>query len=308
MESVDIKEFLKEQCGGDVCYLYPNPGNGGDNLIAAATYQVFDSLGINYRTINTRKEFDPKGKIILYSGGGNLVKRGKHAQRVISKYHKDAKKFILLPHTVDSHEDLLLELGKNVLLVAREKRTYEYLKKSAPGAQHFLSHDMAMLLDVNDALNYKSPGHLESTIRSILDYFISKDFSKSPAKPHKRLASIFIQLKLKTRLQNRKELNAFRQDPEMRDFQKPKDNIDISAVFTYGTHSKESVFTGAHEFLCFLNKFEVINTDRLHACIGAALLGKQVNFYANDYYKCEEVYNMSLKQFDNIAWKGNEEP
>ena len=48
MEIIDINMFLAEQSGQAECYCYPNPGNAGDTLIAAATYQLFDALGIQY--------------------------------------------------------------------------------------------------------------------------------------------------------------------------------------------------------------------------------------------------------------------
>lgn len=44
----------------------------------------------------------------------------------------------------------------------------------------------------------------------------------------------------------------------------------------------------------FLEEYKVVNTDRLHVAILASLLGKEVNFYPNSYYKNEAVYNYSL--------------
>lgn len=35
----------------------------------------------------------------------------------------------------------------------------------------------------------------------------------------------------------------------------------------------------------FLEEYKVVNTDRLHVAILASLLGKEVNFYPNSYYK-----------------------
>lgn len=70
--------FLKERCQGEVLYI-PNPGNAGDALIAAATYQVLDDLGINY-LIKRHKddmESDVSGRVVIYGGGGNLIAQSK---------------------------------------------------------------------------------------------------------------------------------------------------------------------------------------------------------------------------------------
>jgi exopolysaccharide biosynthesis predicted pyruvyltransferase EpsI len=59
------------------------------------------------------------------------------------------------------------------------------------------------------------------------------------------------------------------------------------------------------DILSVINKYNIVNTNRLHVCIGAALLGKQVNFYPNSYYKNESIFLMSLKdKFPNVRWCG----
>jgi exopolysaccharide biosynthesis predicted pyruvyltransferase EpsI len=51
-------------------YFLPNPGNAGDSLIAAATFQFFDKHSIVYEVV-TNDNFDSSGKIVAYGGGGN---------------------------------------------------------------------------------------------------------------------------------------------------------------------------------------------------------------------------------------------
>ena len=59
------------------------------------------------------------------------------------------------------------------------------------------------------------------------------------------------------------------------------------------------------DILSIINKYEVVSTNRLHVCIGAALLNKEVNLYPNSYYKNESIYLMSLKdKFPKVKWCG----
>ena len=42
---IDIKEYLSGFKNVEIDYI-ANPGNGGDALISAGTYQLFDSVGL----------------------------------------------------------------------------------------------------------------------------------------------------------------------------------------------------------------------------------------------------------------------
>ena len=54
-------------------------------------------------------------------------------------------------------------------------------------------------------------------------------------------------------------------------------------------------------FLAFVDRFDIIVTDRLHIAIAAAKLGKKVLALDNSYGKISSVYNYSLKnKFENI--------
>lgn len=87
-------------------------------------------------------------------------------------------------------------------------------------------------------------------------------------------------------------LNAFRSDQESILKMKPNPNNDIS-YNGYATKPLDG-------FLETLQKYNKINTDRLHVAIAAALLGKRVNFYPNSYYKNKAVFDYSLKKFPNV--------
>lgn len=86
-------------------------------------------------------------------------------------------------------------------------------------------------------------------------------------------------------------LNAFRSDKESVLHLLPELNIDIS----YNGYATKPL----NDFINTLQKYERINTDRLHVAIAATLLGKKVVLFPNSYYKNRAVFDYSLKRFPN---------
>jgi exopolysaccharide biosynthesis predicted pyruvyltransferase EpsI len=85
----------------------------------------------------------------------------------------------------------------------------------------------------------------------------------------------------------------------------PKDNIDISRLLEVSEQSEASIKELAYYLLFFIKQFDIINTNRLHVCLAGAILGKEVNFYPNSYYKNRAVYEFSMKgKFKKVNWKG----
>jgi len=59
----------------------------------------------------------------------------------------------------------------------------------------------------------------------------------------------------------------------------------------------------ARYLLGALRGFRRVRTDRLHVCIAATLLGIDVEFHANSYFKCRAIWMHSLKErFPSIRW------
>ncbi|MEI7818477.1 MAG: hypothetical protein WCI45_14920, partial [Desulfuromonadales bacterium] len=67
----DMEEFLGKYEGQDVLF-YPHPGNAGDSLIAAATYQAFSRCNVKIKHIS---HLSPvvDGAVVFLGGGGNFV-------------------------------------------------------------------------------------------------------------------------------------------------------------------------------------------------------------------------------------------
>lgn len=294
MEKIDIRLYLNSLKNYETVYFYPNPGNAGDSLLAHATFELFDELKIKYRLFKERG-FDPTDKILLYGGGGNLVRYYPHARDFIFKYHRAVKKLIVLPHTIDGNEDLLKELNENVDIMTREEVSYKHVRRNSLRANIFLADDLGFSLSAKKILSI-NPGlsihwvNLKLPLRIMLrsNYVEVKDFAKA----------------LLTGKKN-KVLNCFRIDQERSVIDIPYDNVDVSSVFAYGTDSRKKAFYVCYRLFNFINSYEEIRTNRLHIGIAGALLGKDVKLYPNSYYKCEEVYEFSIKgRFPNVTWMG----
>ena len=88
--------------------------------------------------------------------------------------------------------------------------------------------------------------------------------------------------------------NAFRLDNESILHTLPESNNDIS----YNGYADKPL----KELIDILQKYEQVNTDRLHIAICATLLGKHVKLYPNSYYKNKAVFDYSLKGFSNVSF------
>jgi exopolysaccharide biosynthesis predicted pyruvyltransferase EpsI len=105
------------------------------------------------------------------------------------------------------------------------------------------------------------------------------------------------------------ESNNFRLDCEKTKIAIPKDNNDLSNTLNkHNNTTDEKVIEEISKSLFFyLNKFEIVNTNRLHVAICASLLNKKVNFHANSYYKNKAVYDFSIKNnYPNTLFIDNE--
>jgi len=244
MDSMDISNFLISI--GDFIYI-PNPGNGGDALIASGTYILFDYLRLNYEIGDINKKY--YNKTLVYGGGGNLVGIYNECENFIIK-NKDNNKIIILPHTIKDCDKLLHSLGNNIIIFCRERPSYNYVLKTFKYKKNvFLSKDMAFYIQINNYNKGEGIG------------------------------------------------NFFRTDIEKTNINIPVGNIDLPEKINYdpSMRDKNLVFKTANEIFNTLNKYEIINTNRLHICIAGSILNKKVNFYENNYFKNKAVYDYSIK-------------
>ncbi len=300
---INIVEFLTSLRGERISYI-PNPGNGGDALIASGTYQAFDSVGLDYAIVSRDRD-SYAGEFVIYSGGGNLGLMKNFSARFLSRIHKNVKRLVILPHTIKAVTPLLQEFGPNVDIICRERVSYEYVKGAVEKANVYLADDMALQLDVAALLDMR-PTFIEKC-GVAADYARYKLLRLGDGQPPSLFAvkRLFEAERLTAGMREIATgpiLHAYRTDSEKTNMPLPPDNVDVSEVLTMGIETKQLAYLNSHYFLSFLNRFERIRTNRLHVSIGAALMGKPVEFHGNSYYKCRAVYEYSLTGYSNLQF------
>jgi exopolysaccharide biosynthesis predicted pyruvyltransferase EpsI len=276
-----INDFF-DNYKGEKVFFKPNPGNAGDAMINHAAVQLMRKHEIDFQFVGS--DDDLSDKLVFYSGGGNFVSYYSNAANFIGKWHDKARRLVILPSTINSHEDLIAKLGQNVDIMLREKVSFDYVSKMNKNSRKFLMDDLAISLDLKEFWKYleEPKGNFRSQLNHSLLRFISSRF----------------------KLQS-KTLNSYRDDMEKPDMILPKDNIDISRLLEVSEQSEASIKELAYYLLFFIKQFDIINTNRLHVCLAGAILGKEVNFYPNSYYKNRAVYEFSMKgKFKKVNWKG----
>ena len=237
---IDVCEHIKNLAGDDIVYLYPNPGNAGDSIIALGTFHAFSDYNIKYEFLDLTKPFDSNGKIVLYSGGGNLVKYYSDARKFLETHSSKAKRIIILPHTITDNQELLSGLGNNVDLISRELISYKYVSNIVTDANVYISDDMAFYMNSSRALSMKKISLMSCLLKTIIYRILNNDKAKSIPSPLRYLYILVLSFKKKRHLslEKHKILNAFRTDVESTDVDIPNDNIDISRIYSFGTLDK----------------------------------------------------------------------
>lgn len=116
--------------------------------------------------------------------------------------------------------------------------------------------------------------------------YLSKDMAFYLKSPSKRIGNGTI--------------NCFREDREKTNIVTPKNNVDLSIKLNRRDPTlslKEDVKNITNRVFSYLNKYEIINTNRLHMAIAGSIIGKNVHLHPNNYYKNEKVWEYSMKDF-----------
>lgn len=280
-----IGDFLKKNIN-EKFYFHPNPGNAGDSLINVGCYDCFHKYSLKFEEFSDGLTCDTKkyhNKIVVLGGGGGFIPTWKFTRDFVSRMHRSCKLLILLPHTVSGNEDLLKNLGSNVIIFAREDISFLHLKKNLiNGAKVYLADDMAFCIDTSKIVEIKKPKlSFKYNLKNIFNIFREKYYH------------IF----------SGNMINAFRSDAEKTAMRLPRFNYDISIAYTFGTENEHLNRFSAYKFLKYLNSCNNISTNRLHVAIGCSILNKNVKFYPNNYFKCKAVYNFSIKnKYHTVEW------
>jgi exopolysaccharide biosynthesis predicted pyruvyltransferase EpsI len=293
-----IRDYLKTLAGHEIVF-QPNRGNAGDALIAFATYRLFDDLGLSYRVYHDGD--DLSGCLLVYGGGGNLVPKYTQCARFLAAHLEHATKIVILPHTIAGPPDLLSRFGPNVEVICRERISYDHVRKTAPSARVRLMHDLALSLDPREIL----------ANAEWRDSWVARPQTGKvrPGIHRYRLRRLGADIGwAASRLAGRPPtLDCLRRDWERTDARIPWGNVDLSTATPYDRSMghRSSAEATAFELFRYLDRFDVIHTNRLHVGIAGALLGKRVRFAPNSYWKNEAIYHHSLREaFPNVEWTG----
>ena len=172
------------------------------------------------------------------------------------------------------HEDLLGLLDDRAFVFLREKTSLDYVATAAPAAHPAFDHDMAFHADIT-ALRAR---------RGLSGFRVSRGNLS-------RLA-LLTALNLNALTTNR--LTAFRTDREAGGAGHARLGRDVSKLTAFGTATEEQCRFSAAQFIQTIDRFEEVDTDRLHVAIAAALLGKPARLHDNSYYKNRAVFRSSL--------------
>lgn len=252
--SFDLKIFLESYHSSHKLVYKANPGNAGDGVIASATYDFFDINNFSYSKYSKDENYSPDEHVLVFGGGGNLIEG----------LYSEGKEFI---------ENNIHKFHRVIIMPSTIKGYENFFEKN--------NKKLIILCRENISLEYlKSIGYEEGDNLSLTDdmaFYLEISNYMSFMKSSKNMA------------------DCFRTDSESLSGQFRENNHDIS--LTWNGDYWDNICLARNSTKCmvnFLEEFSIVNTDRLHVAILASLLGKEVNFHPNSYYKNESVYNYSL--------------
>lgn len=268
----DLANLFRELRGRTV-YCVPNPGNGGDALIAAATYQLFRHYQINVNLLYGTEEVKKlSGQFVFLGGGGNFVPMYGSVATMFKALLGRNNKVVLLPHSVRGHEEVLAQMEPGTMLFCRELDSFAYARRQTTAATIHLGHDLALYLDLEELR--ATPGLLEA---------VEPDFA----------ARLMEKSKLTPGAIEGKRMSCIRGGVEST-FKAKGANYDVSIVFQTGV-SPGRAEAGSWMMLEFTRLAAHITTNRLHVGVASALTGTPTTLYDNSYGKVSGIYAHSMQ-------------
>lgn len=261
-----------------------NPGNAGDALIASATWQFFDQIGVKPVAATSRDI--RAGDVVIYGGGGNLVPMYADTRNAIETAAQlGVSAFVLLPHTVRGHESLLSVLDDRFTIFCRDHESFSHVSQSARGLRVGLAPDMALGLNVE-------------LLRQRVSKLSSGWKWRSLGVSRRRWRRYSRWLKATDSLQpdEAQRLEVMRSDVEAARVPGAPER-DLSDLYGSALSCRDECDVISERFLSVIDRAQTVFTDRLHVAVGAQLLGKPVTLLNNSYGKNHAV----VGAFQSIA-------
>lgn len=255
------------------CLYIPNPGNAGDALIAAATWQLFDALALPVR-IGRRQDIR-EGDVVLLGGGGNLVPLYSDMARILEACLTiGVRETVLLPHTVRGHEALLGRLDERFHLYCRDAPSVVHVRQAAPRARAYQAPDLALGLSPS-ALLARQPRGVAQRIKALLHWAWIHRLGRQ-LRWHAGSAALHPDAQ--------GLLTVWRSDEEARTA-RGMVHHDLSTLYRSDFLDRLEVECVAGRFLSVIARAKEVRTDRLHVAIGAQLMGRRAILKDNVYGK-----------------------
>ncbi len=261
--------------GGRLLFI-ANPGNVGDALIASATWQLLEDLSIRPRPSRVREI--RADDVVIFGGGGNLVPLYRNAADCLeASLAKGVARFILLPHTVRGHENLLSRLDRRFTLFCRDRASFAHVLRHAPGANAALAPDMALGMDVR---------RLEARAKRLMVRWGAHWAMLRSG--HWQRYRRWLELSGAIQPDSSGHLEVLRSDVEA--LHLPGiESRDLSGLYDSALRSRDECDVLSGQFLHVIGRANSIRTDRLHVAIAAQLLHLPVVLLDNSYGKNHAV-------------------
>ncbi len=280
-ENPELFEILTGFAGEKI-YYYPNQGNAGDSMIAAATYQIFAAMNITFEIITSPgKAAKLQNSKIVLGGGGNFVPMYGAIASFLKVLSGSSNQVVLLSHSIRGHQEIIKGLRENITLFCRENDSVQYLERLGTSAHYYRSHDMAVYMDVDEVLTQWKDNN--ENIKS----FEEKLLQKGIANLH-HLAF--------------ENMSCIRGGAEST-ISIPKQNFDISDIFRSGV-TPDLAFKSTAEMLYFCYLAREITTNRMHIAVACGLMNTTCKMLDNSYGKLSSVYDVTLKRkFPSLSFE-----
>ena len=266
-------------------YFLPNKGNLGDVVIASCELILFDQIGVQYTIID---EYNCK-KIthnfnLIYGGGGIWTNNyKKDTENIIEIFKKEnLKKLLILPSSFNKSEHFTSIINEKFCIFCRENKSFEYLKSSSTNNNIYMANDIVIDADLS----------IYETSYSISNKEKNNDIYEIVYKIYPYYKNILYRTwKFIEKTKENNVLYALRNDIENNFSIIPKNNFDLSSVVNCELCQDKTInILLTKIFLCTINLFDIIITDRLHIAICSAKIGKKVYLIDNSYGKNSSVF------------------
>jgi exopolysaccharide biosynthesis predicted pyruvyltransferase EpsI len=253
-----------------------NPGNAGDALIASATWQFFEDTGLSPRP--ARAKDIRANDVVIYGGGGNLVPMYPDARTAIeTALRVGVARFVLLPHTIRGHEDLLSALDDRFSVYGRDAITCEHVAAHAGTARVALAPDMALGINVE---------RLQRRTAAMPFWWLWRwaGLRKHQRRSYRR----WLEMSDRIDANDMGLLEIYRNDQESSRNSGTTER-DLSGLYCSSLRNRNECDAISARFLSIIDRASRIMTDRLHVGIGGQLMGKEVVLFDNSYGKNHAV-------------------